>query len=100
MSEEINEPPHHWHAAKFILNIKERHTLSQSAVDCVINSATSLMSSITFGILNELKSEVSEDVMKLLEQKFNGIESIFSELSNAYQQRRYFRQEFHKIVRK
>lgn len=98
---EINDPPHHWHAAKFILSIKERHTLTQSAVNCVVSSTTSLMSSINLGIVNELKMnhEVPDNVMQLLESKFNGIESIFSHVSTAYQQRRYFKEEFNKIVR-
>ena len=81
----------------FILSIKERHTLSQSAVNCVISSTTSLMSSVNHGILNELKlnHEVPDDIVQ---HKFKGIDSLFSGLSTAYQQKRYFKEEFHKIV--
>ena len=58
------------------------------------------MSSVNQGILRELKlnNEVPENVMQLLENKFKGIDSLFSGLSTAYQQRRYFKEEFHKIV--
>jgi hypothetical protein len=58
------------------------------------------MSSVNQGILSELKlnEEISDNVIQLLESKFKGIDSLFSELSTAYQQRRYFREEFHKIV--
>lgn len=58
------------------------------------------MSSITFSIINELKidHEIPEDVIQILEQRFSGIESIFSGLSTAYQQRKYFKEEFNKIV--
>lgn len=97
---EIDDPPQNWHAAKFILSIKERHTLSQSAVDCVISSTTSLMSSVTQSILSELKvnHEIPENIMELLENKFKGIGSIFSGISTAYHQRKYFKEVFHKIV--
>lgn len=97
----IKDPPQHWYAAKFILSIKERHTLSQRTVDCVISSTTSLMTSVYHKILSELRisQEVPESVMQLLEDKFEGMEDIFSGLSTAYQQRKYFRKEFHKIVR-
>lgn len=98
----INDPPQHWHAAKFILSIKERHTLSQSDIDCVISSTTSLMSSVYSGILSELKMdhEVPENLVYLLEEKFKSIESIFLGISTAYQQRKYFKDVFHKIVSK
>ena len=94
--------PQHWYAAKFILSIKERHTLSQSAVDCVLSSTTSLMSSVYQGILSELKQgdDIPENVIQLLESKFESesVESLFAGLSTAYQQRKYFKEEFHKIV--
>ena len=101
---QANEPQqlfHQWHAAKFILSIKERHTLTQSAVDCVIESTLSLMSSVNMGILNELKitERIPENLMHLLEQKFDVTESLFSELLTSHQQRKYFKQKFHKIVR-
>ena len=69
---EVIDPPHHWHAAKFILSIKERHTLSQSAINCVISSTTSLMSSQNSRILSEIKREYElnpENVMELMENK-------------------------------
>jgi hypothetical protein len=96
----IEDPPQHWYAAKFILSIKERHTLSQCAVDCVISSATSLMASVNHKIINELRMscEVSDSVMQQIENKFEGMKDIFSGLSTAHQQRKYFRKEFHKIV--
>ena len=97
----IIDPPHHWHAVKFILGIKERHTLSQSAVDCIISSTTSLMSSIYQGVLTDLKMshEVPVNIMQLLKNKLKNVESLFCGLSTAYQQKRYFKDEFHKIVR-
>ena len=58
------------------------------------------MSSVNHGILNELKlnHEVPDDVVQLLENKFKGVDSLFLGLSTAYQQKRYFKEEFHKIV--
>ena len=96
----IEQLPLHWYAAKFILNIKERHTLSQSAVDCVLNSTTTLMSSVYHGILSDLQNsgDIPENVMQLLQSKFENVESLFSGLSTAYQQKKYFKEEFHKIV--
>ncbi len=95
------DPPQQWHSAKYILSVKERHTLSQCAVDCVVRSTTSLISSITTGILNELRinHDIPENIMQLLQTKFQSAESsLFSGISTAYQQRKYFRKEFNKVV--
>ena len=58
------------------------------------------MSSINHGILNELKMnhELPDDMMQLVENKFKSVNSLFTGLATAYQQQRYFREEFHKIV--
>ena len=99
---DIESPPLHWHAAKFILSIKERHSLSQSAINCVTSSTVSLMMNVNQGILNEMTMdpEVPDHVVRLLHNKFGAIESsLFSRLSTAYQQRTYFKDTFLKIVR-
>lgn len=58
------------------------------------------MSSVYQGITSELKQgdAIPENVMQLLESKFESVESLFAGLSTAYQQRKYFKEEFHKIV--
>ena len=58
------------------------------------------MSSVNQGILSELKlnDEIPDNVIQTLENKFKGIGSLFSEFATAYQQRKYFKEEFHKIL--
>lgn len=58
------------------------------------------MSSVLTGVLNELKLdvEVPQNVLHLLEKKFKNVESLFSGLSTVYQQRKYLKEKFHKIV--
>ena len=58
------------------------------------------MSSVNMRILHELEVDhaVSEDVMQLLQDKFSSVEYIFTGLSTAHQQDKYFKEKFHKIV--
>ena len=60
------------------------------------------MMNVNHGILNEMRSdpEVPDHIVRLLHNKFKGVESsLFSRLSTAYQQRMYFKDTFQKIVR-
>ena len=94
---DVESPPLHWHAAKFILSIKERHSLSQSAINCVTSSAVSLMMNVNQGILNEMRMDpdVPDHVVRLLHDKFGAVESsLFARVSTAYQQRTYFKDTF------
>ena len=58
------------------------------------------MSSVHHGILRDLQNsgDVPENVMRLLESKIENVESLFSGLTSAYQQKKYFKEEFHKTV--
>lgn len=58
------------------------------------------MSSVYQGILSELKQGdgIPQNVMQILKSKFESVESLFSGLSTAYQQRKYFKDDFHKIA--
>ena len=58
------------------------------------------MLSVYQAVLTDLKrnDEVPDNILQLLRNKLNGVESLFSGLSTAYQQKRYFKDEFHKIV--
>ena len=58
------------------------------------------MSSFFDGVLSDLKlaNEVPESVVHLLEKKFNKLDSLFTGLTTAYQQQKFFKKHFHKIV--
>ena len=49
-----------WRAATYIMEIKEKHLLSQAAVDTVISSTTSLVNGLLQGVLTELREELPE----------------------------------------
>ena len=49
-----------WRAAMYIMEIKEKHLLSQAAVDTVISSTTSLVNGLLQGVLTELREELPE----------------------------------------
>ena len=56
-----------WRAAMYIMEIKEKHPLSQAAVDAVISSTTSLVNGLLQGVLAELREELPEEARKVLD---------------------------------
>ena len=88
-----------WHEAAFILKIKEQYVLSQVAVDQVLSSTKILMSEVLSEMLDSVRDRVPTDTMQLLEEKVTGTnQSLFSGLSTAYLQQKYFKQHFKLIV--
>ena len=90
-----------WRAATYIMEIKEKHLLSQAAVDTVISSTTSLVNGLLQGALAELREELPEDAKKVLDQKAQeGSFDLqpFSGLETAYLQNKYFRECFKLVV--
>ena len=85
-----------WHEARFILSIKEQHVISQAAVDQVLTSTTTLMSTLLDKITADLESE---DPEKALQRVCEAKDSLFSGLTTAYNQQKYFAQYFHLVVR-
>ena len=88
-----------WHEARFILSIKERHGLSQAAVDQVLSSTTELVSALLDGICSALKQELPEEWMQLVEKRICETRTLFSDLSSPYFQEKYFKEKFHLVVR-
>ena len=86
-----------WRAATYIMEIKEKHLLSQAAVDAVISSTTSLVNGLLQGVLAELREELPEEARKVVDQKAQeGSFDLqpFSGLETAYLQNKYFRECF------
>ena len=91
-----------WHAAVFILSIKEQHLLTQSAVDRVISSTTTLISRMNQGILHDLQQTcrdvVPEDMMAAIQSRVKRTESLFAGISTAYEQKKFFKDCFNLVV--
>ena len=62
-----------WHEATYILNIKERYTLSQVAVDQVIACTKTLVFDVLNRLLDDVKAGVPNATIKLLEEKVDYI---------------------------
>lgn len=96
-------PSTKWRAATFILGIKEKHNLSQAAVDTMLSSTTSLVNGLLHDVLAGLREELPEGGKEVLDKKmqegsfdlqpFNGLET-------AYLQNKYFREYFKLVVSK
>ncbi len=86
-----------WHAAKFILSVKERHCLTQPAIDTIMSSTTLLFEAVIDNALNEIQDsrENNQMVSTLLQTK---VKSLFSQVATSYLQKKYFNEVFHKIV--
>ena len=69
-------PPIKWRAASSILSIKERHLLSQAAVDTMVSSTTSLVGTIFDDVLTELREGLPDETLTALEGKVK--EGLFS----------------------
>lgn len=86
-----------WHEARFILSIKERHVLSQAAVDQILSSTTTLVSSlldnITFGL-----GSINQEVVTLVEERVDQAKTMFLGLSTEYMQQKYFSKNFQLVV--
>lgn len=88
-----------WHQARFILSIKEKHNISQAAVDQVLTSTRTLLSTILDNITADLKTKRPEDVLGILEHRVCEASELFSELSTSYQQQKFFTENFRLVVR-
>ena len=93
------ETPQQWHAARFILSIKEKHVLSQAATDTILFSTTELLSSLLDETLASLRQNLPEEWMQLVQQQLSERRTLFSGLSTPYLQQKYFKEEFHLVVR-
>ena len=57
-----------WHEARFILGIKEQHVVSQAAVDHIISSTTTLVSTLLDGITAGVHSTDPQELLKVIEE--------------------------------
>lgn len=91
-----------WHAAVFILSIKEQHMLTQAAVDRVISSTSTLISRLNRGIVQDLEQAYSgvvpDSIMSEITSRVQCTESIFSGISTAYEQKKFFKETFNVVV--
>lgn len=78
-SQKYNEQPEHceaieddWHEAKYILSVKEKHVLSQVAVDEIIGCTKSLVSDILTEVVDAAQGRVPPNSLKLLQSKITG----------------------------
>lgn len=78
--------------------MKEQHVVSQAAIDHVLSSTTTLVSSLLDSILSEFRSLEPEEVVAMVEQRVTDVKSMFSGLSTSYQQQKYFSEHFNLVV--
>lgn len=62
-------PSTKWRAATFILEIKEKHLISQAAVDTVLLSTTSLVNGLLQDLVTGLREELPEGGKEVLDKK-------------------------------
>ena len=92
-----------WRAATFILGIKEKHLISQAAVDTVLLSTTSLVNGLLQDVVTGLREELPEGGKEVLDKKIReGSFDLqpFRGLETAYLQGKYFRECFELVVSK
>ena len=73
-----------WHEARFILSLKEQHVISQAAVDHLISSTTTLVSSLLDNITANLNSTDPHELLRVVDQRVCEAKAMFSGLSTAY----------------
>ena len=88
-----------WHEARFILSIKEQHVISQAAVDHIMSSTTTLVSTLLDNITANVYSTDPQELLKIIDQRICDAKAMFSGLSTSYQQQKYFVENFHLVVR-
>ena len=88
-----------WHEARFILGIKEQHVISQAAVDHIVSSTTTLVSTLLDSITASVHSTDPHELLKVIEERVCDAKAMFSGLSTSYQQQKYFVDNFHLVVR-
>ena len=90
--------PAGWHEAEFILKIKEQYSLTQVAVD---QTTKMLMKDVFSSVLDSLKEHLTAKTLSLLSERMNTAStSLFSGLSSAYLQNKYFKEHFKLVVSK
>ncbi len=88
-----------WHEATFILSIKEKHILSQVAVDYVLSTTNIFVSEIFSRLLEDVCDDMPTNVMQILKNKVRHIsDNLFKGLNTAFLQKKYFREHFGLIV--
>ena len=89
-----------WHEARFILSIKEQHVMSQAAIDHVISSTTTLVSTLLNNITAYIHTSDPQEILKIIDQRVcDAKATMFSGLSTSYQQQKYLVDNFHLVVR-
>lgn len=92
--------PQQWHEARFILSIKEQHVMSQAAIDHVISSTTTLVSTLLNNITADIHTSDPQEILKIIDQRVcDAKATMFSGLSTSYQQQKYLVDNFHLVVR-
>ena len=93
VTDESYELDKQWLEARYILGLKERYSLSQAAVDYVVSSTASLMSTLIDSITS--KTIDPKQALAMITEK---AKSMFAGLSSAFRQRKYFVETFQLVV--
>lgn len=95
---EVQAVSQKWHEAAFILTIKEKYAVSQTAIDHTLFSVNELISSVLKVVLGQLKGKLSVESMEIITQVLKDAFPLFSGLSTAYLQQKFFKETFNVIV--
>ena len=101
MFQDIEEPEAgslKWHEAAFILTIKEKYAVSQVAIDHTLCAVNELVSAVIKIVSAKLKRELPTQSMDLVTQVISDTFPLFSDLSTAYLQMKFFRDTFNVVV--
>ena len=94
----LSTPSQEWQEAAFILYIKEKHVITQAAIDTILPHANQLFSSLMARISKELRTKLPREAMEVVEQAHSNVLPLFSNLSTRYRQLKYFREHFPLVV--
>ncbi|XP_011883997.1 PREDICTED: uncharacterized protein LOC105571135 [Vollenhovia emeryi] len=109
---EVHEEPHitpieqlQWHAAQFLLHIRESCKISQTAVDCIIDGVQNLLSVHSSIILNDLQQQVDhatncldfDTVKEMYEQRYPS-SMLFSKVRSKYCLDKMLVEELHMVM--
>ena len=87
-----------WHEARYILRLKEQCSLTQTAIDHVVSSTTTLMNTVLDSIIAGVSRDNPQQAIAKVEERISGAKTVFTGLTTAYQQRKYFVETFKLIV--
>ncbi|XP_011883897.1 PREDICTED: uncharacterized protein LOC105571040 [Vollenhovia emeryi] len=109
---EVHEEPYitpieqlQWHAAQFLLHIRESCKISQTAVDCIIDGVQNLLSVHSSIILNDLQQQVDhatncldfDTVKEMYEQRYPS-SMLFSKVRSKYCLDKVLLEELHMVM--